>query len=129
MRKKRGMKMRKTYFWSLAAVVGTVLVAGCNHDTGPAPATVTIDSPADLSTVTLPFDITFTVTGWAIASGGEHLHWYLDGALQNMLYDTSPITVTTTEIPSPGGYTIILELVNPNHSLTGVKDTITITVN
>lgn len=95
-------------------------------DPSPTPTpSVTITSPADGSTVGPDFMITFTLQNWTLQEGGTHLHWFLNGTDRGPWYTSDPIPATGV---ASGTHTLTLKLAHADHTLTGVEDSVLITV-
>lgn len=94
-------------------------------------ASISFASPSDGATVSVPFDVQLTASvPLADPSTGEHhAHIYFDTGTDAADYDiVYGNTWTVTRQLSPGQHTLIVALANPDHSLAGPKQQITITV-
>jgi hypothetical protein len=94
-------------------------------------ATISFASPSDGATVALPFqvDINASVPLADPSTGEHHAHIYFDTGTDAADYDiVYGNTWTVTRQLSPGQHTLILALANPDHSLAGPQQQITITV-
>lgn len=117
---------------ALASIVAMVAVACSEAAGGNADAaTISIASPADGATVSIPFDVKLdsSVTLGEPDTGNHHAHLYFDtdtnAADYDIVYST---TWQMTRDLAPGEHTITVALANPDHSLAGPKQTIHVTV-
>lgn len=129
-----------TFRRSLAGILVTLAVAACgigaqagvDGDTGDAAgATLSIATPADGAEVSIPFDVQLdsSVPLGEPETGNNHAHLYFDTSTDSGDYDIvyGNSWQVTREL-APGTHTIIAALANPDHSLAGPTQTITVTV-
>jgi hypothetical protein len=117
---------------ALASIVAMVAVA-CSAAAGgnAGEATISIASPADGATVSIPFDVQLesSVPIGEPDTGNHHVHLYFDtdtnAADYDIVYST---TWQVTRDLAPGEHTIIAALANPDHSLAGPTQEIHVTV-
>jgi hypothetical protein len=90
--------------------------------------TLKITSPAEGTTVTVPFTLTFTSSEGigSTDSGKDHVHLFVDGKTDN--YEVVTSTQTEVKNLSPGQHTIGVTLQHADHSSAGAKAQITVTV-
>jgi hypothetical protein len=130
---------RSTGLVAALAVVALVVAAcgaGATSSGGAeggaaAGASISFASPSDGASVSVPFDVQLTASvPLADPSTGEHhAHIYFDTGTDAADYDiVYGNTWTVTRQLSPGQHTLIVALANPDHSLAGPKQQITITV-
>lgn len=94
-------------------------------------ATIGVVSPADGAQVSIPFDVQLeaSVPLGEPESGNHHAHLYFDTSTDSADYDIVYGTSwQVTRQLAPGEHTIIAALANPDHSLAGPTQTITIVV-
>lgn len=116
-----------------ASVLALLSAAACSTASGNSSGTsgepkVTITSPQDGATVTVPFTLEFN-TGVPIGptdSGMDHVHVFADGQTNNYEVVTAPRT--TISNLSPGKHTIGVTLQHADHSPAGAQAQITVTV-
>jgi len=94
--------------------------------------TISLASPADGAQVSVPFAVTVdsSVPLGPPESGNHHAHLYLDSVTTNqadydILYSN---TWQVTRPLAPGKHTLIVALANPDHSLAGPQQSITVDV-
>lgn len=129
----RASKPRRRLRLAAATVAALAIVAAaCGNDSSGAGTIDAIDvtTPADGTTVGESFELDVD-TGEPIGepdTGSQHLHLYYDvepGAEDyDIVYD---LPFTTREL-SPGEHSIHVAVANGDHSLTDVRDDITVTV-
>lgn len=95
------------------------------------PVSIGLAAPTDGAQVTVPFDVQIdsSVPLGEPESGNHHGHLYFDTTTDSADYDI--VYGNTSEVTrplAPGQHTIIVALANPNHSLAGASQTITVTV-
>ena len=117
---------------ALASIVAMVAVA-CSEAAGgnAAEQTIAIASPADGSTVSIPFDVQLesSVPIGEPETGNHHAHLYFDTDTNAADYDIAYSTSwQVTRDLAPGEHTIIVALANPDHSLAGPTQEIHVTV-
>jgi hypothetical protein len=116
---------------ALALVVGACSAAvQAGGGTGGG-ATISIASPAEGAEVSVPFDVQLesNVPLGTPDTGNHHAHLYFDTGTDAADYDIVYGTSWQVTRPlSPGKHTIIAALANPDHSLAGPTQTITVTV-
>jgi hypothetical protein len=117
---------------ALASIVAMVAVACSDAAGGNAgEATISIASPADGATVSIPFEVQLdsSVPIGEPDTGNHHVHLYFDtdtnAADYDIVYST---TWQVTRDLAPGEHTIIAALANPDHSLAGPTQEIHVTV-
>jgi hypothetical protein len=114
-----------------------MLVAACSsgsQSTGGGAAqsaTIGFAAPTNDAQVTIPFDVQLdsSVPLGAPESGNHHAHLYFDTNTDSADYDI--VYGNTWQVTRPlatGQHTIIVALANPDHSLAGPTQTITVTV-
>jgi len=117
----------------LAVTVGLVLAA-CSSEagaTGSADATIAIAAPGDGSSVQVPFDVQLdsSVPLGEPETGNHHAHLYFDTGTDSADYDiVYGTTAQVTRPLDPGEHTVTVALANPDHSLAGPTQSITIQV-
>jgi len=94
-------------------------------------ATIGFVTPADGGTVSIPLDVELeaSVPLDEPETGNHHAHLYFDASTDSADYDI--VYGTTWEVTrdlAPGEHTIIVALANPDHSLAGPTQEITVTV-
>jgi hypothetical protein len=118
------------------ALAVALLVAACSSGSqsggGAAQsATIGFASPTNGAQVTIPFDVKLdsSVPLGEPETGNHHAHLYFDtntdAADYDIVYGTS---WQVTRSLAPGQHAIIVALANPNHSLAGPNQTITVMV-
>jgi hypothetical protein len=136
----------------IAGILVAVMVAACGSGgtslyggTPPSPAgggaqagagggssdSISIATPADGATVTVPFDVQLdaSVPLGPPESGEHHAHLYFDTDTSSADYDiVYGDTWQVTRQLTPGKHTITVALANPDHSLAGPTQSITVTV-
>jgi hypothetical protein len=97
---------------------------------GTDPQPLEITTPANGATVGPEFVVAVraNVRFGAPSTGLHHLHLYYDGQRQSGKYDIVYATSTKVTRLAPGRHTIEAAIANPDHSLTSVKQLITVTV-
>lgn len=93
--------------------------------------TITIDDPAEGSTVSTPFDLELdtSVPLGETDTGRHHVHAFYDGNTQDGEYDM--VFEETHSVDRPldeGVHTIEAVIARPDHSLTPASDEVTVTV-
>jgi hypothetical protein len=114
-------------------VAVALIVAGCTvgaQDAGD--ATIGFVTPSDGATVSIPFDVELEASEPLDepTTGNRHAHIYFDG-ITTSAADYDIVYGTTWEVTrdlSPGEHTLIVALANPDHSLVGPQQEITVTV-
>jgi hypothetical protein len=120
----------------VAAIAVAVALGACSLGTqagggGASDMTLKIASPANGAEVSIPFDVRLesSVPLGAVETGNHHAHLYFDtdtsAADYDIVYGNS---WQVTRSLSPGKHTIIAALANPDHSLAGPTQTISVTV-
>lgn len=130
--------MRFTVQRSKVLVIGlavALVAAACGGATqgggAPGDATIGFASPADGSSVTIPFDVQLdaSVPLGDPESGNHHAHLYFDSSTDSNDYDIVYGTSwQVTRALAPGEHTIIVALANPDHSLAGPTREVHVTV-
>jgi hypothetical protein len=118
------------------AIAVALLVAACSSGSqsgggGGQAATIGIASPANGAQVTIPFGVQLdsSVPLGQPETGNHHAHLYFDTGTDAADYDiVYGNTWQVTRPLAPGQHTIIVALANPDHSLAGPTQTITVTV-
>jgi hypothetical protein len=113
-----------------------LLVAACSSGSqsngGAAQgATIGFAAPANGAQVTIPFNVQLdsSVALGEPGTGNHHAHLYFDTGTDAADYDiVYGNTWQVTRSLTPGQHTIIVALANPDHSLAGPTQTITVTV-
>jgi hypothetical protein len=128
---------------ALAVILPLALVAaacGGDDDTsaigsgpgvGAGGMTISVVAPQDGAVVEVPFDVRIdaSVDLGASGTGLHHVHLYYDGKIGPGDVDAVFGTSFTVDRPlGPGRHTIKAVVANPDHSLTGASDEITINV-
>ncbi|HEY8527489.1 MAG TPA: hypothetical protein VIL48_21175 [Acidimicrobiales bacterium] len=124
---------------ALALIAGLALIgAACGDDDGGSGTasgdgdamTVSISDPADGATVGRTFDVALdsSVPLGEPETGRHHVHLYYDGNTAEGEYDIVYGTSATVDALDPGEHTIEAVIANPDHSVTDVRDEITVTV-
>jgi hypothetical protein len=93
--------------------------------------TFSVAAPADGAEVSIPFDVTVesSVSLGAPESGNHHLHLYFDTDTDSADYDiVYGDTAQVSRQLAPGEHTIIVSLRNPDHSDTGLSQTLSVVV-
>jgi hypothetical protein len=125
----RATGRRRRALAPLAALAAAGLfLAGCGDDGGsgpPGPPGVAVRSPADGSDTGADLLVRFEVSNWEVVPGGDHVHWFLDGTDQGPRYDLEPVPVTGL---AAGPHAIAVELYRADHSPTGMRDEVAVTV-
>ena len=116
-------------------VVALALVAAAcsvNAGTGSASeATIGFVSPSDGATVSIPFDVKLRASEplGDPSTGNRHAHLYFDTGTDAADYDiVYGTTWQVTRQLAPGQHTLTVALANPDHSLVGPTQQITVTV-
>ena len=125
-------KARSLIFGITLALVVGACSAGvqANGGTGGG-ATISFASPAQGAEVSVPFDVQLdsNVPLGTPDTGNHHVHLYFDSGTDAADYDIVYGTSWQVTRPlSPGKHTIVAALANPDHSLAGPTQTITVTV-
>lgn len=124
------------------AIAVAVVVAACSSGargagSGPQAAggdgqtTIAFATPTDGAQLTIPFDVQLeaSVPLGEPESGNHHAHLYFDTSTDAADYDIVYGTSWQVQRPlAPGQHTIIVALANPDHSLAGPTQAITVTV-
>jgi hypothetical protein len=125
---------------SLAIVVALIVAACSSGGQAGAPggsgvaangAAISITAPADGAEVSVPFDVQLdsTVSLGEPETGDHHAHLYFDTSTDAADYDIVYGTSSQVTRPlEPGQHTITVALANPDHSLAGPTQSITVTV-
>jgi hypothetical protein len=110
-------------------------VAACSSGSqsggGGQAATISFAAPANGAQVTIPFGVQLdsSVPLGQPETGNHHAHLYFDTGTDAADYDiVYGNTWQVTRPLAPGKHTIIVALANPDHSLAGPTQTITVTV-
>jgi hypothetical protein len=119
-----------------AATVGLLIAAitaACAAQAGSdgSGASIGLASPTDGATVSIPFDVSIdaSVALGPPETGNHHAHLYFDTTTDSSDYDIVYGTAAqVTRQLSPGPHTIIVALANPDHSLAGPTQQLSITV-
>jgi hypothetical protein len=125
---------RKPRFRGTAlAIAVALLVAACSSGAGggASGATIGFATPANGAQVTIPFDVRIdsSVALGQPETGNHHAHLYFDTGTDAADYDiVYGNSWQVTRALAPGQHTIIVALANPDHSLAGPTQTITVTV-
>ncbi|MEM7134902.1 MAG: spondin domain-containing protein [Chloroflexota bacterium] len=90
----------------------------------PVPA-ISIVTPEDGITVTLPFTLEVIVQHWPLQEDGNHYHWMVDGIDQGPVFSATPVSIANL---TSGSHLLTVALAKPDHSFINVQDTITINV-
>jgi hypothetical protein len=115
----------------------SLLVAACSTSAGQTAGTaaqgttIGLASPQNGAQVTIPFDVQIdsSVPLGEPETGNHHAHLYFDTSTDAADYDiVYGNTAQVTRPLAPGQHTIIVALANPDHSLAGASQTITVTV-
>jgi hypothetical protein len=121
---------------SLALGIAVALIAaGCSvgaEDAADAEdATIGFVAPSDGSSVSIPFDVELEASEALDepSTGNRHAHIYFDTGTDAADYDIVYGTAweVTREL-APGDHTLTVALANPDHSLAGPTEEITVTV-
>lgn len=117
------------------AVSFALLAAACSAGAGSggdaSNATIGFITPSDGATVSIPFDVQLNASEplGEPSTGNRHAHIYFDtntdAADYDIVYGT---TWQVTRQLAPGAHKLILALANPDHSLAGPTQEITVTV-
>ena len=121
---------------ALLAIPIAVLVAACAASSqagggGSADPTIAIVTPTDGATVQVPFDVQLksSVPLGAPETGDHHAHLYFDTDTNAADYDIVYGTTWQVTRPlTPGQHKVTVALANPDHSLAGPTQTITVQV-
>lgn len=116
---------------ALALVVGACSAAVQAGGGTAGGATISIATPTAGAEVAVPFDVRLdsNVPLGTPDTGNHHAHLYFDTGTDAADYDIVYGTSWQVTRPlSPGKHTIIAALANPDHSLAGPTQTITVTV-
>jgi hypothetical protein len=120
----------RTFSMGIAlALVATACSVGAD-DAGD--ASIGFVTPSDGATVSVPFDVEIEASEPLDepTTGNRHAHIYFDSLSDNPA-DYDIVYGTTWEVTrelSPGEHTLIVALANPDHSLVGPQQEITVTV-
>ena len=119
--------------FALASIVAVVAVACSAYAAGgnSGQDTITIASPADGATISIPFEVKLSssVPIGEPDTGNHHAHLYFDTGTDAADYDIAySTTVQVTRDLAPGEHTITVALANPDHSLAGPTQQIHVTV-
>ena len=111
------------------ALVATACSVGA-QDAGD--ASIGFVTPSDGATVSIPFDVEIEASEPLDepTTGNRHAHIYFDSISTNPA-DYDIVYGTTWEVTrelAPGEHTLIVALANPDHSLVGAQEEITVTV-
>jgi hypothetical protein len=119
----------------LALLVAFALVAGACNLAGAggsaSNATIGFVKPSDGAAVTIPFDVQLEASEplGEPSTGQRHAHIYFDTGTDAADYDiVYGTTWTVTRQLTPGQHTLTVALANPDHSLAGPQQDITVTV-
>jgi hypothetical protein len=119
---------------NLLVVVAAMVVAACSSQAGASgtgDATIAIAVPDDGASVQVPFDIQLeaSVPLGDPETGNQHAHLYFDTDTNSADYDiVYGATWQVTRELSPGEHEVTVALANPDHSLAGPTQSITIQV-
>lgn len=118
---------------AIASVIAAIAAACAGQAAGGdgAGATIRLASPGDGATVSVPFDVRIeaSVPLGAPETGNHHAHLYFDTTTDAGDYDIVYGNSATVSRPlTPGQHTIIVALANPDHSLAGPTQQLTVTV-
>jgi len=111
------------------AVVATACSVGAGSDASG--ATIGFVSPSDSATVSIPFDVELEASEplGDPSTGNRHAHIYFDTSTDSADYDiVYGTTAQVTRDLGAGEHTLIVAMANPDHSLAGPTQEITITV-
>jgi len=116
----------------LAAFALVATACSVNAGAGSASnATIGFVSPSDGATVSLPFDVELQASEplGDPSTGNRHAHIYFDTGTDAADYDiVYGTTWQVTRQLTPGKHTLTVALANPDHSLAGPTQQITVTV-
>jgi hypothetical protein len=125
--------LSRTRFLAVGLVLAVILAA-CDagtRGTNGGNASIGFASPSEGDTVSVPFQVELE-SNVALAepeTGNMHAHLYFDTSTDATDYDIVYGTVwQVTRQLAPGEHTIIAALANPDHSLAGPTQEITVTV-
>jgi hypothetical protein len=132
-------KTRATVIVAIASILVAVVAAcagsgGSNGGFGQAASglTIGVSAPADGARVSIPFAVSIdsNVPLAAPETGNHHAHIYFDSVTTNtadydIVYGNS---WQVTRQLTPGKHTLIVALANPDHSLAGPQQAITVDV-
>lgn len=113
------------------ALVAAACSAGAGQGSNAANATIGFVTPSDGATVSIPFDVQLEASEplGETSTGNRHAHIYFDtdtsAADYDIVYGT---TWQVTRDLEPGEHKLIVALANPDHSLAGPTQEITVTV-
>jgi hypothetical protein len=120
---------------AVIALVALALVAGaCSVNAGAgsaSDASIGFVSPSDGATVSIPFDVELKASEPLAepSTGNRHAHIYFDTGTDAADYDiVYGTTWQVTRQLTPGQHTLTVALANPDHSLAGPTQQITVTV-
>lgn len=116
---------------AVAAIAIALVATACSARAETSDATIGFVVPSDSATVVVPFEVQLeaSVPLGAPETGNNHAHLYFDTGTDSADYDI--VYGTTWEVTrqlSPGEHTITVALANPDHSLAGPTQEITVTV-
>ncbi len=116
----------------LAGAVLALVGAACGDDSSGASTidTIEVTTPADGATVGESFDVDVDTSApiGEPDTGRQHLHFYYDVEPGAEDYDIVYDVPFTTRDLSPGEHTIHAVVANSDHSITGVRQELTVTV-
>jgi hypothetical protein len=113
------------------ALMATACSAGAGAGEQATDATIGFVSPSDGATVSIPFDVELEASEPLDepTTGNRHAHIYFDSSTDAADYDiVYGTTWQVTRELAPGDHTLIVALANPDHSLAGPMQEITVTV-
>ncbi len=89
--------------------------------------TVGITSPVNGASFTEADAVTlsFNVNNWPVAQNDSHVHYFINGEDQGPLYSVADVMIADLTI---GTHTLAVELAEADHTLTGVRDQVSIQV-
>jgi hypothetical protein len=126
--------LHATRFVALGAALSLV-VAACSVGAGAgadaSDATIGFVTPSDGATVSAPFDVELEASEplGDPSTGNRHAHIFFDTSTDSAEYDiVYGTTAQVTRDLGPGEHTLIVALANPDHSLAGPTQEISITV-
>jgi hypothetical protein len=123
-------RVRGTVIGIAIAIAAAACAAGSQAG-AEGDATIAFASPANGAAVSIPFDVQLeaSVPLGEPETGNYHAHLYFDSPTSAADYDIVYGTSWQVTRPlAPGEHTIIVALANPDHSLAGPEQTITLTV-
>jgi hypothetical protein len=113
------------------ALVASACTVGAETGEDAADATIGFVSPSDGAAISVPFDVELEASEPLDepATGNRHAHIYFDTSTDSADYDiVYGTTAQVTRDLAPGEHTLTVALANPDHSLVGVWQEITVTV-